>query len=79
MIESTEDYLVGVTSCGLIRFNEIPEIVWVADDLGTEGVFIDRIEESTIFGEGKWSIHLDWTPFKVDLTTGQNLTSHKQA
>jgi hypothetical protein len=38
MMESTGDYLIGVTSCGLIRFNETPEIVWVADDLGTEGV-----------------------------------------
>jgi len=76
MMESTDDYLIGVTSCGLIRFNETPEIVWVADDLGTEGVFIDKIEHSKIHGVGKWSVMLDWTPFEVDLTTGKNLTSH---
>lgn len=79
MIESTEDYLIGVTNCGLIRFSETPEIIWVADDLGTDGVFIDKIENNRIDGAGKWSLLLDWTPFKVDLTTGENITSHDQA
>jgi hypothetical protein len=77
MMESTDDYLIGVTSCGLIRFHETAEIIWVADDLGTEGVFIDKIEDGKIQGIGKWSMMLDWTPFEVDFTTGTNITSHK--
>ncbi|MEI7921619.1 MAG: hypothetical protein WCJ40_06890 [Planctomycetota bacterium] len=77
MIERSEDYLIGVTSCGLLRFHTNSDIIWAADDVGVDGVFIDKIERNTIFGAGKWSVLLGWDPFEMDLATGRLILSNK--
>ena len=45
-------------------------ILWVSDELGIDGVAVNRVEGDTIHGEGEWDPPGGWRPFGLDLRTG---------
>ena len=48
-------------------------LIWTSDELGIDGVRIDRVEIDVVYGEGEWDPPGGWRPFRVNTATGQVL------
>lgn len=67
---SFEDYLLTASAQRIHRIDPDGTMYWISEDLGIDGVTIDRIEEGIIYGKGEWDPPGGWKPFRVDLNTG---------
>jgi len=46
---------------------------WHNDQLGIDGVIIDRFGDATLFGQGEWDPPGGWRDFVLDKQTGKQI------
>jgi hypothetical protein len=66
-----KDYLLAASAQKIQRINPDGTLRWISNDIGIDGVRIDRIEDDIIHGEGEWDPPGGWKPFRVELDTGK--------
>ncbi|MFN3648407.1 MAG: hypothetical protein ACK47B_02400 [Armatimonadota bacterium] len=65
-----ESCLLVASAARLFRLSEEGEILWVSEELGIDGVVVERVEAGLISGQGEWDPPGGWRPFRVCLQTG---------
>jgi hypothetical protein len=53
--------------------NKSGEIIWQSTDLGIDGVIINQIDETKIYGEGEWDPPGGWKEFILEKQKGTSL------
>ncbi len=67
--------LVYVTGChDLFCLNVRGEVLWKRDQLGIDGVIIDRFEGDLLWGSGEWDPPGGWRTFRCDRRSGEGFT-----
>lgn len=66
-----KEYLLVASAQRIHRIDPNGTMLWSSNDLGIDGIMIDRIEEDIIYGQGEWDPPGGWKPFRVELETGK--------
>ncbi|NTS44010.1 hypothetical protein HRG84_24235 [Flavisolibacter sp. BT320] len=71
-----EDFFYVADAQGLYKINGKGEIIWHNDNLGIDGVIIDKFTQNQIFGSGEWDPPGGWRGFVLDKKTGKSTTAY---
>lgn len=66
------DRLLIAGASELVCLDERGEILWKRDDLGIDGVIVDRVEDGIVHGQGEWDPPGGWRPFQLALSSGMS-------
>jgi hypothetical protein len=66
-----DDSLLIADAARIHRIDDRGQQVWKSDEIGIDGVVIDRVEEGIILGEGEWDPPGGWKPFRLLLESGE--------
>jgi hypothetical protein len=66
-----DGHLLIASASELLCLNRGAEEVWRRQNLGIDGVVVDRVTEGVIFGQGEWDPPGGWRPFQLELETGE--------
>ena len=69
-----EDFFYVADAQGLYKINYKGEIIWHNENLGIDGVIIDKFTENQIFGGGAWDPPGGWKVFVLNKKTGKSKT-----
>jgi hypothetical protein len=68
---SLENYLLVSTAADILCFDKNAALLWISEEVGIDGVKIEKILENTIRGLGEWDPPGGWRPFELDFATGK--------
>lgn len=69
-----DDVLLAASASRIFRLSFEGDILWASEELGFDGVVVDRIEDELISGQGEWDPPGGWKPFLVSLTSGRTVS-----
>lgn len=67
------DILLVASEALLFRLSSDGDVTWRSEELGIDGVMVDRIEDDCIHGQGEWDPPGGWRPFVVSLDSGERI------
>ena len=59
-----------VAGCGLVRVEPDGHVRWRNNDLGLDGVVLDKVSEVSITGSGEWDPPGGWRSFQISTAKG---------
>lgn len=65
------DVLLVASADHVLRLSPNGEVIWMSEELGIDGVVIDHIQDSVVYGRGEWDPPGGWKPFAVNLDSGE--------
>jgi hypothetical protein len=68
-----EQFLLVASAECLFRVEPDGSLLWRSDAVGIDGVVVDQVTDGIIGGKGEWDPPGDWRPFRVRLSTGQQV------
>lgn len=63
--------LFAVSSQSIDALNPFAEMLWKAEGLGIDGIVIDKVEETILFGSGEFDPPGGWKAFKINAENGK--------
>jgi hypothetical protein len=69
-----DEWLILASGSRLLRIGPTGRIEWKTEELGLDGVIVDRVEGDLIQGQGEWDPPDGWRPFQVRLNPGERIT-----
>ena len=66
-----DDVLLVASESRLFRVARSGELIWTTQELGVDGVTVDRIQDGIVYGKGEWHSPGGWKPFRVSLDSGE--------
>lgn len=70
-----DNQLLVASGQDITSLDECGNIVWQSDQLGIDGVIIQRVAGGTIYGDGEWDPPGGWRPFAISLANGATRAS----
>jgi hypothetical protein len=69
-----DNFLLVASASRLRKLSSNGDVAWTSEELGVDGVVIDKIENGIIAGQGEWDPPGGWRPFTISLDSGQRLS-----
>ncbi len=70
------NYFFIADSAGLFCIDKSGKILWHNNNLGIDGVIIEKFSENKIYGSGEWDPPGGWEDFVLDKRTGKSTTAY---
>jgi hypothetical protein len=71
-----DNYFYVADANGLFCIEKKGEIVWHNNNLGIDGVVVNKFTETQICGSGEWDPPGGWSDFNLDKKTGKSITTN---
>jgi hypothetical protein len=65
--------VLAASATKLYRLDANGNVLWESEELGVDGVIVDRVVDGIIYGDGEWDPPGGWKEFQVRLENGRTV------